>query len=157
MQTTQIANRYRPVKGQRTAAELVAVMREKGVNPRQIMITAVGPGLHEKAEGIKPQPVYIISRPGKPAATSGNANISGRFIKTPCNGLNLPPEARKLLVTVDSFEDIDECAVFLSTRLADSHLGLVLAMRLADQWFELYRWTASWNELEISRLYVSQF
>jgi hypothetical protein len=153
MQTTRLTGQYHLVEGQGTIAELKAEMRQEGVPARRIEVAEVKASLHEKAEGIRPQPVYLISWP----TTAGKDGLSGRFIKIPCDGLNFPPEGKKLAETINSIPDVDECAVFLSTRLADLHLGLLLAIRSGETWFEAYRWTDSWNELGLSRLEVCQF
>jgi hypothetical protein len=154
MQTTRLAERRRPSNGPGTTADLKPGLREAGVNARRIDIKEVTPGLHEKAEGIRPRPVYLITRRKSPA---GRGRASGRFVKIPCEDINLPPEGKTLVGRVAAAANIEECAVFLSTRLADAHLGLVLAVRIAGAWFELYRWVASWNKLGLSRLEVSQF
>jgi hypothetical protein len=163
MQTTRLAGQYRPVEGQRSVVELEAEMHKEGIATRRIEIAEVKAGLHEKAEGIISRPIYLISRQKRLAGLPGGPSIAGtdgnsdRFIKIPCDGLYLPPEVKRIAEKVSGIADVAECAVFLSTRLADRHLGLLLAMRVDGTWLEAYRWTASWTELGLSRLDVCQF
>jgi len=69
----------------------------------------------------------------------------------------MPPEGSRRYDTVHNATEVDECAVFLSTQLADSHLNLILAVRIQDQWLELYRWSSSWAKLGLSRLEICSF
>lgn len=146
--------------------EILAGLKEKklvaGLVERVLEVDEVKPGLHETAEGIKVRPIYRIRWHCLPFylfglwPLPGTGKGTGRFIKVAHDRIKMPPEAGRRKVAADSRET-DEIAVFLSTRLADSHLEAILATRIAGLWLELYRWNASWIELGLSRLDICSF
>jgi len=116
-------------------------------------IAEVKPGLHERAEGIARKPVYRISWSKKPLSLLGIWRVpgtdrgSGTYIKTSVRQVNIPPDANKQYRLTKKDAEIQEVAVFLSTQCTETHTDVILAARIADDWFELYRWHASWREL----------
>ncbi len=138
-------------------------MGEADIDAQTLEVTEVKPGMHEDSEGITVRPIYRISwrrqplrLPGVLTLPLGNGS-SGRFVRISLQRINVPPEARRRLEIAQSLAELDESAVFLSTQLADSHLNLVLAVRIQDQWLEVYRWSSSWTKLGISRLDICGF
>ena len=123
-------------------------------------ITEVRPGLHERAEGIERKPVYRISWPKKPLSLLGIWRVpgtkkgSGNYTKRPVQQVNIPPEADKQYRLTKKDDGVQEVAVFLSTRCTETHSNVILAARTGDDWFELYRWRASWRELGSPRASV---
>ncbi len=138
-------------------------IREAGIDAQTLEVTEVKPGMHEDAEGITARPIYRISWRRQAQRLLGLLTLplgnrgSARFVKISPQRINMPPEARRRLEVAQSLGKFDEGAVFLSTQLADSHLHLVLAVRVQDQWLELYRWHSSWARLEITRLDICSF
>ena len=128
---------------------------------RLLEVVEVKPGLHEVAEGITGHPVYRISWDKKPGLLSGlwhmpgNGKGSGRFLKLSPESITMPKEAAGKYR--DAARHADETAVFMSTRLGDSRVQIVLASRSRERWLELYRGTATWRELGISRFDISSF
>ena len=150
-------------EGRQAALDLEGVMRRAGIAARFLEVTEVRPGLHENAEGITARPIYRISWHKQPLGLLGLWPLpcpnggSGRFVKISPQRINMPPEGSRRYDTVHNATEVDECAVFLSTQLADSHLNLILAVRIQDQWLELYRWSSSWAKLGLSRLEICSF
>jgi len=146
-----------------TPADFQEEMKQAGISMTPLEVTEVKPGLHESAEGITIQPIYCISWPKQPLYLFGLLNIrhigkrSGKFVKVSAGTVNIPPEANRQYSLAEGIVQPDESAVFLSTRLVDSHLRIILAIRLAEQWLELYRWNDSWTALGLSRLEICQF
>jgi len=144
-------------------ADFQEEMQQAGISVTPLDVTEVKLGLHESAEGITARPIYHISGPKKSTRLQGLLSLphtdggSGRFVKISSQRINMPSEANRLYDVAHSSAELDGSAVFLSTRLADSHLRTMLAIRVAEQWLELYRWSTSWSELGLSRLEVCQF
>jgi len=138
-------------------------MRQAGIDAQTLEVTEVTPGMHERAEGITARPIYRISWRRHPLRLLGMFTLpltnrgSGRFVKIPPQKVNMPPEAQRRYEMAQNFAEIDESAIFLGTQLADSHLNLILAARIRNQWLELYRWNASWAGLGITRLDICSF
>ena len=130
---------------------------------RLLWVVEVKPGLHEAAEGITGRPVYRLSWHKKPGLLSGfwpipgngNGKGSGRFLKLSPESITMPEEAAEKYR--EAARHADETAVFMSTRLGDSRVQIVLASRSRERWLELYRGTATWRELGISRFDISSF
>jgi hypothetical protein len=160
MDAIQPAKRHSPLmtEGRQAPADFLDRMQREGISVSPLEVTEVEPGLHEKAEGIIIRPIYRISWRKQPLRLLGVLSLprtdggSGRFIKISPQRINMPPEASRRYGASRSVAEVDESAAFLSTALADSHLHVMLAVRVADRWLELYRWHASWAELGISRL-----
>jgi len=128
-----------------------------------LSVTEVQPGLHERAEGITNIPVYRLSWPRKPVQLwkwrmPGTEKGSGNYIKKPVEKLNLPPEAGEQyqLRKSDTTTKTLEIAAFLETQLTGTHINVILAARIANEWFELYRWNSSWKQLGCSEARVSE-
>lgn len=123
-------------------------------------IAEVKPGLHERAEGIARKPVYRISWSKKPLSLLGIWRVpgtekgSGNYTKMSVQQVNIPPEADKQYRLTKKDAEIQEVAAFLSTQCTETHTQVILAARTGDDWFELYRWRASWRELGSSRTAV---
>jgi len=130
---------------------------------RLLWVDEVKPGLHEAAEGITGRPVYRLSWYKKLGLLSGfrhipvngNGKCSGRFLKLSPESITMPEDAAEKYREAARYTD--ETAVFMSTRLGDSRVQIVLASRSRDHWRELYRGTATWRELGISRFGISSF
>ncbi len=165
MEATQPAKRLLPLmtEGKQAPADFLERMHGEGIDVSPLEVTEVKPGMHEGAEGVTARPVYRVSWRRHPLRLLGVFNLplangsSGRFVKIPVQRINMPPEARRRLDAAHRLGGVDESAVFLSTQLADSHLSLILAVRVPDQWLELYRWSSSWAKLGISRLDICSF
>ncbi len=165
MDTIQSEKLRPPLKTVRrqTTADFQEKMQRAGISVTPLEVTEVKPGLHESAEGITTRPIYRISWPKQPARLLGLLSLphtnggSGRFIEISPQRINMPSEASRRYNIAHSTAEVDKSAVFLSTVLADSHLDLILVVRVADQWLELYRWHASWIELGLSRLEICRF
>jgi len=165
MDAIQSGKRRSPsmAEGRQTPVDFLEKMQTEGISVPPLEVTEVKAGLHESAEGITARPIYHISWPEKSTGLLGLQSLtrtnggSGRFVKISPQRINMPPEGSRRYDTVHSATEVDECAVFLSTQLADSHLNLILAVRTQDQWLELYRWSSSWAKLGLSRLEICSF
>ncbi len=137
-------------------------LQETGLEARTLKVSEVRAGLHEIAEGITARPIYRVSWDKPSPCWPGILSLrlrhegAGKFVRLSPERVTMPPEASQRLEAARGL-GIDEAAVFLDTRLADSHLDLVLAVRRQGQWLELYRWNSSWDGLGISRLDVCSF
>jgi hypothetical protein len=125
-------------------------------------IKEVKVGLHETAEGITLRPIYRITWGRKTMARFkwlrlGSKNKSEKFIKLPLYLILEPQEAGFGYTSRIFPPDMEEKAVFLSTRLTDTSLTVISAMRTGEGWFELNRWQTSWSELGLSRTDICSF
>jgi len=163
MDTAQLARSLAVKEKRQAPADIMEEMRRAGIAPRLLEVTEVEPGLHEIAEGITLRPIYRLSWAKEPVRLFGLWSIfpkgrgDGRFIKLAPQGVNLPAEAKRRQELSQGMAAVDEMAVFLSTRLRDSHLEAILAARVKGEWLELYRWNTSWVRLGLSRLAICQF
>lgn len=146
-----------------TRPDLVAPDRAAENTGHLLQVTEVKPGLHENSEGIRSQTVYRISWHRESARLfrrwhiPGMGQGSGRFVKLRPDRIVMPDEAAQRYHQASDAPDTDATAVFLSTQFRNSHLELILASYSRGTWVELYRWTASWRELGLSRMDVSSF
>lgn len=131
------------------------------VSMRPVTVTEAKPGLRERAEGLTAQPIYRISWEGRPirllrwfplASTSTQA---ARFLKISPKRVRMPGECRECYALAQNSRQTEEVAFFLDTRFTSSRVSAMLAIRLADQWFELCRWHTSWAGIGLSRLDIS--
>jgi hypothetical protein len=131
------------------------------VSMRPVTVTEAKPGLRERAEGLTAQPIYRISWEGRPirplrwfslASTSAQA---ARFLKVPPRRVRMPRECRECYALAQNSQQTEEIASFLDTRFTSSRISAMLAIRLADRWFELCRWHTSWAGIGLSRLDIS--
>jgi hypothetical protein len=162
MDTIQSDKRHSPSVTEERQAP-VERMQRAGIAVRFLEVTEVKSGLHESAEGITAWPIYRISWHKQPLRLLGLWSLprtndgSGRFVKISPQRINMPSEGSRRYDIAHSAAEVDESAVFLSTQLADSHLNLILAVRIQDQWLEVYRWSSSWAKLGITRLDICSF
>jgi hypothetical protein len=149
-------------QSERRTADLEAKMQRLGFDVKPLQVAEVEPGLHEKAEGITMRPIYLLSWRKEPTRLFGRwsvpntERVSEKFIKLPVAQINIPRDTAQRYKTISTIAEVDESAVFLSTRLADSDLSLILAVRIMNQWLKLYQWRTSWTKLGISRPEVCQ-
>jgi hypothetical protein len=144
--------------GTQVSVDLSSQLQVAGISARRLEVSQVRPGLHEQAEGITLWPVYRISWMKSPVRLLGLWRLpgsdrgSGKFVRVPIWKTRMPPEAHRRYEAVNGIPQAEEAAVFLSTQLKDSHNDAILAVRIAEEWLELYRWRAPWRELGLSRL-----
>ncbi len=142
----------------KTLRGLVERIQKTGITARPLEVTEVEPGQHEKAEGISARPICVVSWARQAVRLPWLGDIPdtekgrGKYVKLSPERINIPPEVAEQYRQVYSVVQVQEGAVFLSTKLADSSLGLILAIRTGGRWLELYRWNASWTGIGLSRL-----
>jgi hypothetical protein len=130
---------------------------------KEIHIEAVSPGMHERAEGITSCTVWHITIDRQSGTVQALSPVNkilndlGTYVKLPAEKLNIPEEAAKRYRQAFLNRRPDETAVFLNTRLGNSSVDVLLAVRYSKRWLELQRWHSDWRELGISRLDISEF
>jgi len=68
--------------------------------------------------------------------------------------LKVPPEVDKQCRLLRNDTKVQEVITFIGTQLTGTHINVILAARIADDWFELYRWNSSWKQLGFSAVTV---
>jgi hypothetical protein len=127
---------------------------------RCLDIDKVSAGLHEKAEAIT-QPVYRISWNRKPIRLFGRWSLpgrersSGKFVRVSPDRIKVPLEAVHRYEMARNRGFVDEIAAFIDTRLRNSNVGVILAVKNGGSWRELYRWHGPWKDIGLSRLDIS--
>lgn len=140
------------------ATERISSLPHVQTQPRKLNVKEVGPGLHEKAEGISRLPIYWLHWEKDPVRLFGRWPIpatggsSGKYVRLS------PPLVRKMLEVnfTQDFLKFDQVppnlAIFLSTNLSNTHIRLVMAAQNGGQWTELCHWETTWTESGISRM-----
>lgn len=130
-------------EGKRRAPDLVIPLQ----------ITEVKPGFQERAERLTRKTIYRISWPKKTIRLFGKWEIpnpkrsSANYIRVPEKNVKIPPDAEKHWRSAEKDTQVQDMAVFLGTNLSDAQVCMILAARVANGWFELYREKSSWRKL----------
>ncbi len=115
-------------------------LRAAGIDPKPLKVEEKSPSIWERAGGVN-EPVYKISQTSRKEVRLGKWSIawtytqSQRFIKCAVDEVRLPMTAEMHNAVVTGRTEVQEKAVFVE--LVNDP---VLAIRVEDQWFELYRW-----------------
>jgi len=117
-----------------------------------LRVTELSQGLHEQAEGIKDRFVYRLSW-----RRTGRGSHTGTYVKLSPEHVRLTPEASRIYDEARAASQVEETAVFLSTRFGGSRIELVLAAREDVHWSALHEWSDTWRRAGLSRHDIAVF
>lgn len=121
----------------------LAKMREVGLSPTPLTVKEKAPGLSRGwIRGVNGLFLRYITWPRKrqlrvfgKCILSWEGQGSGWFRKMALEAVKMPIEAELRSATVKNLPEVEETAVF-----AELRRDPILAVKVAGQWFEVYRW-----------------